>query len=91
MLNITVFEPYALGYNAVLIPAFYLLLALVLCWFNLRYWPLFIVVVFIVILYLLKLPAGDNFWNYWIDPLVGLYACGWVVIVLILPRILRDL
>jgi hypothetical protein len=80
ILNITVFEPYSLGYNAVFIPAFYLLLILILCWFNLRYWPLFLLVVFTVVLYLFKFPQGDNFWNYWIDPILGLYACGWVIL-----------
>jgi hypothetical protein len=79
MLNITPFEPYAWGYNAVFIPSAYLVLGLILVWVNLRYWPLFVLLCFIVSLYLLRFPKGDNFWNYLIDPIVGLYASYFVI------------
>lgn len=80
LFDITAFYPYGLGYNAVIIPAFYLLLSLIAVCYCLEYAYLFLFIAFICLLYFFRIPNGDNFWNYLIDPFVGIYACFVLVI-----------
>jgi hypothetical protein len=74
LLNSTPFELYALGYNAIAVPTFYLLLSLGLVFYNIKYCPIFLLFALFVILYIFKIPNGDNFWNYFMDLFLVLYS-----------------
>jgi hypothetical protein len=78
LIDLSAFYPYALGYNCAFIPVLYLSLALIAVCYRHTYWPVFLLITLICILYLMKQPIGDNFWNYLIDPFVGLYALWYI-------------
>jgi hypothetical protein len=74
LLNRTELYPYAWGYNAVVLPSVYLLIAVAAVWKDKAYTYASAMILMCVIFYAFKWPLSDNFWDYMLDPFIGLYA-----------------
>ncbi|OGI46548.1 MAG: hypothetical protein A2151_03955 [Candidatus Muproteobacteria bacterium RBG_16_65_34] len=76
-LGLTYFDPYALGYGSIGFIAALFALTLV-AWYA-RFYLAAIVVTAAALAYLAGIYESRNLWDYLLDPLVSLFAAGWLL------------
>ncbi len=77
-LGLSPWDFYRLGYQPVFL-LFLLLTGVLLLW-RFAHHTVALMILIEVILFNLHLAESDNLWDYLIDPIIALYAVGWVVI-----------